>query len=108
MAKHEYYKISISLIPQNIIDKYNLMDKQINCFLYVRVEKGMYGLLQAGIIAHMALKENLRPFGYEPVPITLGLWRQKNNGITFILVVENFGIKYQRREDALHLIHALQ
>ena len=94
MAKHEYYKISINLIPQEVIDEYNLMDKQINCFLYVRVEKGMYGLVQAVIIAHTALKEHLQPFGYEPAPITPGLWRQNKNGINFTLVVDNFGIKY--------------
>ena len=52
MAKHEYYNIAISLIPQDFIDSYNLMYKQINGFLYVRLEKGMYGLFQLGIIAH--------------------------------------------------------
>ena len=40
------------------------MDKHINGFLYVRVEKGMYGLVLAGIIAHTALKEHIQPFGY--------------------------------------------
>ena len=49
MAKHEFYNISISLIPQEVIDEYDLMDKQINVFLYVRVEKGMYGLFLPGI-----------------------------------------------------------
>ena len=68
----------------------------------------MYGLVQTGIIAHTALKEYLCPFGYEPVPITPGLWRHNNNEITFTVVVEIFGIKYQRKEDALQLIHALQ
>ena len=37
MSKHEYYNISLIMIHQDIIDKYNLMDKQINGFLYVRV-----------------------------------------------------------------------
>ena len=68
------------------------MDKQINGFLYVRVEKGMYGIFQTGIIAHTALKEHLRPFRYETAPITPGLWRHNKNGITFTLVVNNFGI----------------
>ena len=36
MSKHEYHNISISLIPRDAIDKYNLMDKRINGFLYVR------------------------------------------------------------------------
>ena len=37
VSKHEYYKIELGLIPRDLIDKYNLMDKQISCFLYVRV-----------------------------------------------------------------------
>ena len=64
----------------------------------------MYGIFQAGIIAHTALKEHLRPFGYEPVPITLEFCRHKKNGITFTLVVENFGIRYNRRYDSQHII----
>ena len=59
MANHEYYKISLILNPQYIIDKYNLMDNQINGFLCVNVEKVMYGLVHAGIIAQTALKEHL-------------------------------------------------
>ena len=56
MEKHVYYRISLSPLPQDVIDKYNLMDKQINIFLYVREEKGMYGLVQKSTIAHTALK----------------------------------------------------
>ena len=108
ITKNEYYKICISLIPQGVIDEYNLMDKKTNGFLYVRAEKGIYGLVQAGIIEHTALKENLRPFGYEPAPITTGLWRHNYNGITLTLVVNDFGIKHHRKEDSLHLIYALQ
>ena len=108
MAKDEYYKISIILIPQEVIDEYNLMDNQINGFLYVCMEKGMYGLVQAGIIAHTALKEHLRPFEYEPVPIIPGLWRHNKIGIKFTLVVDEFAIKYKRKEGAMHLTHALQ
>ena len=37
MVKHEYYNISISLIPQEVIDEYNLMENQSNVFLYVKV-----------------------------------------------------------------------
>ena len=108
MAKNEYYKISISLILQEVIDEYNLLDKKTSGFIYVRTEKGMCGLFQAGIIAHTDLKEHLRPFGYEPEPITPGLWFHNKNGITFTLVVDNFGIKYNIKEDTMHLIHTIQ
>ena len=35
------------------------------------------------------------------------MWYHNKNEITFTLVVDNFGIKYKRKEDAMHLIHAL-
>ena len=73
------------------------MEKKINSFLYVRVEKVMYGLFQAGIIAHVVLKEHLRPFSYEPATITPRLWIHNMNGIAFTLVVNNGGIQYQRK-----------
>ena len=73
MLKHKYYNIALKLIPQEVINTYNLVDKKINIFLRVKVEKGMYGIVQAGIIPHTALKEHLCPFGYKPVQITPGL-----------------------------------
>ena len=84
------------------------MDNQINGFIFIRLDKGMYALVQAGMIAHTALKEHLRPFVCEPAPITTGLWHHKKNGLSFNLVVENFRIKYNRKDDTIHLIHALQ
>ena len=68
----------------------------------------MYSLIQAGIIAHMALKGHLCPFRYEPAPITPGLWCHKKNRITFTLVVDGFLIRYQRREYAQYLINTLK
>ena len=108
MAKHEYYNIAIILILKEVIDEYNLIYNQINSFLYVMVEKWMYWLVQAGIIAHTAIKKRLQQLGYEPAPITPGLWRHNKNGITFTIVVNDFGIKHQRKEDVLHLIHTIQ
>ena len=68
----------------------------------------MYGLVQEGTIAHTAFNKHLRTFGYDPAPITPELWLQNKNGITFTLVVGDFGIRYERREDAIHLINAPQ
>ena len=79
MSKHEYYKTAISLIPQDFINKYELTEKQINSFFYVRVEKSMYGLVQADIIVHTSLNKRLLLFGYETVPITTSLWRHNTS-----------------------------
>ena len=49
----EFMRIPLKIIPQLIIDAYNLVtlvDKQ--GWIYMRIEKGMYGLKQAGIIAN--------------------------------------------------------
>ena len=64
MSKNYYYKIALIIIRQDIIDKYNLMDKQINGFICARMEKGMYGLSQDGIIEHKTLKEHIYLFRY--------------------------------------------
>ena len=45
MNKKEHYNIEINLIPKEIISKCDLLVKQINVYVYVRVEKGMYGLV---------------------------------------------------------------
>ena len=68
----------------------------------------MYGLVQAGIIAHDALKEHLKPYGYAPENITQGIWTHKDRDINFTLVVDYFGIKYTNKKDADHLISSLQ
>ena len=93
-AEHEYYKIDFSLILQDVIYKYNLIDRKINSFLYVRVDKGMHGIFQAGIITHTALKEYLLLIVYKPTPITSEFWLQNKNVIMFTIFVGNFGIRH--------------
>ena len=40
---------------------------------YVEVRKGMYGLLQSGILANKLLEEKLAPFGYRQSQLVPGL-----------------------------------
>ena len=108
MKKKKYYKIATELIPLEILEKYDLKNKQIDIYIYVRLEKWMHGLVQSGIIEHEALKPHLKSYGYGPSKITQGLWTHQYREIRFILVVENFGIKYRDKKDADHLIEGLQ
>ena len=48
---YEYHKILLSLIPQDIIDKYNPTKIYIYGFIYLWVGKVMYGMVQYGTIA---------------------------------------------------------
>ena len=54
----------------------------------------MYGLLQAGRIAHDAIVKHLDPYEYHPSRKTPGLWIHKNQPINFTLVFDDFGVKY--------------
>jgi hypothetical protein len=93
MECHEFVHIPITLIPEEIIRKYclhTLVDHK--GFVLVRIEKGMYGLLQAGMLANKLLKERLGPHGYHSCDHTPGLWRHNNRPIMFTKIVDDFGI----------------
>ncbi len=72
--------------------------------MYTEIIKGMYGLPQAGIIAQKLLEECLSKHGYSQSQIIPGLWTHPTRPIFFSLVVENFAVKYTRKEDAEHLL----
>ena len=77
-------------------------------FVYVKIVKGMYGIKQAGIIAHKALIHHLSPFGYHPARHTPGLWQHETRDTIFTLVVEDFSIKHTSLENAQHLLKSLK
>ncbi len=104
----EYIHISAHVIPDGIMTLYNLHKLVINDFVYAEVCPGMYGLPQAAIIANKQLQKWLTPHGYCPVPITPGLRKHDTHPLSFTLVVDNFGVKYVKWQDAKHLVHTLQ
>ena len=105
---YEYAQMPIKLIPQEIIDEYNLIDIAVNGIVYIEIRKGMPGLKQAGKIANDRLTTHLSRHGYHPVPRTPSLWKHETNSIYFTLVVDDFGIKYTKKADADHLLQALK
>jgi hypothetical protein len=84
------------------------MEKERNGKVYIRIDKGMYGLPQSGRLANNLLVTRLAPHGYRPCTHTHGLWRHDTKHITFTLVVDDFGIKYLGKENADHLLNALK
>ncbi len=109
LADKEYMKIHISLTPQEIIDEYDLTkyvdDKG---FVYVEISKGMYGLPQAGILANQQLERILGAHVYVQSKQTPGFWKHKTRPISFVLVVDDFAVKYVGKENADHLLAILQ
>jgi hypothetical protein len=103
----EYLCIPVRVIPDYVMDLYKLHNLTVNGFVYAEVRCGMYGLPQAAIIANKQLQKWLAPHGYHPVPVTPGLWKHNTCNLAFTLVVDDFGIKYTKREDAEHLVNTL-
>jgi hypothetical protein len=50
LARYEYVRIPVSMVPDDIMNEYNLRALVQNGYLYVEVRKGMYGLPQAGLL----------------------------------------------------------
>ena len=91
----EFMRIPLKIILQEIISAYDLktlVDEQV--WIYMRIEKGMYGLKQAGVIANQYLVKHMAPFGYHPVKHTPGLWVHNKKKTLFSLVVDDFCVQY--------------
>ena len=108
LDRFEYARISVKMIPKEIMDLYDLWDKVVDGYIYFRIEKGMYGLPQAGRIAEEELVAHLAPYGYSPVKHTPGLWTHSERPVVFVLVVDDFGVQYVGKEHAEHLMSALK
>ena len=101
-------KINLAEILDEIISEYNLKEKVHNDgYVYIEIQKGMYGLPQVGMLANKLLKRQLAKHGYYEVWHTLGYWQHAWWPIDFTLVVDDFGIGYEENEHALHLLQTL-
>ena len=74
----------------------------------MQIERRIYSLPRAGILANQLLCKQLKPYGYYKVDHTPGLWRHETLPVQFTLVVDDFGIKYQGKENTIHHINVLK
>jgi hypothetical protein len=80
LDRYKYMK-PLTLLPADIIEHYNLHGKDINGYVFMENQKGMYGLPQAGILANKLLKKRLARHGYHKQPHTPGLWKHDSRPI---------------------------
>ncbi len=101
MKRYEYMRIKITDIPEEVIKHYKLREIVTeDRYIYCEIRKGMYGLPQAGIIVQELFQERLAKVGYHQSKIVPGLWTQKTRNTCFTIVVDDFAIKYTKKEDA--------
>jgi hypothetical protein len=66
----------------------------------------MYGLPHAGILANHLLAKRLATHGYQQTKTHPGLWAHDTLPVTFSLVVDDYGIRYEGLATAVqHLVY---
>jgi hypothetical protein len=61
LNQFEYMKIPFALLPDNIIEHYQLREKVLDGYFYMEIHKGMYRLLQAGILVKQTPQGTISP-----------------------------------------------
>ena len=78
MERTEYIRMKLENFPDDVIEQYKLPEKvDEKGFVITRVEKGMYGLPYAGIIAQELLEKRLEKHDYKQSTTTPGFWKHK-------------------------------
>ena len=109
MPRPEFGRVRLVDIPEEIIEEYKLREiATVDGWVYFRADKTHYGLPQAGSLSHDLLEKRLNKEGYFKSLVVPGLWKHKTRNIQFVLVVDDFGIKYTKKEDLDHLIALLK
>ena len=98
----------LDVIPEKFHEAYGQKGKGKRVFVYMEIQKCMYSLPQAEILANKLLKKRLAKFGYLEMPHTPGPWNHVSRPIAFTLVFNDFRIKYVGRDHAEHLSNAIK
>jgi hypothetical protein len=59
LERSEYMVIMMASLPQEVIDEYGVNDLAVDGKVYIKIQKGMYGLPQADILANELLQQRL-------------------------------------------------
>jgi hypothetical protein len=109
MPNPKYMGLHLDIIPDKIIIHYNLCNIVTpDGWVYIKIQKGMYGLPQAGILTNQLIEQCLATKGYYKCQHTSGLWCHVWQNITFCLEVDDFGIKVTNMHNMDHLVNGLK
>ena len=86
--------MKMEILPQEIIDKYNLCAIENNGWVCIHIKRWIYGLPELGNLANKLLKKRLLKSGYCETQFTPGLYCHVWRPLMFSHVVDDFGVKY--------------
>ncbi len=95
----EYMKIPLALFPPWIVKQYDLSKHHKDGWVHLEMRRAVWRLPQAGILANKKLRRKLALFGYHECVDAPGLWKHESCLLTFTLVVDDFEVKYENKED---------
>ena len=103
----EYPRLQCSLAPPRVAERRSLKGKEAGGYACARAKNAWPGLKQSGKIARGGLVKHLGEHGYAKAGAG-GLFKHRRRGIPLTLVVDGFGIKYTKEEDAEHLAKCMR
>ena len=107
MDEPSYLSVPAEAIGDELIDMYNLRELICGKNITFVLKKAMYGHPAAGRLSNKKLVKILKDGGYDEDEYVDCLFKHRDRNITFVLVVDDMGIKYSREEDLQHLIDTI-
>ena len=75
MIHPEYMKITGKYYPPDIITRYKLQRiRSSDGYVYCKIQKGMYGLKEAAVLAYNQLSTRLQTAVFQQVTGSIGIW----------------------------------
>jgi hypothetical protein len=107
----QFIKIFVDSYPPEVLSSLSLLpfikvDSSGKRYCLFRIDKTMYGLKEAGQLSNRRLVSLLSSFGFIETS-TPCLFRHLTRPISFVLVVDDFGVKYHSKVDFDFLVSAL-
>ena len=108
MERSKYIRMKLSNLPADFVKLYNLQANVTkDGYVYIKISRGMYGLLHAGILAQDLLEKCLNAKVYRQSTLTHGLCKHAWQSIPLTLCVDDFGVNCFGKEHVNHLLKTL-
>ena len=109
LEESEHLRIHISLTPENFTKQHKLEElKDKDGHACAEVHGDMHGFQQVGMLDHKDLVKRLTAHGCTLTTFTPGVWNHQSNGVSFALVVEDFGVKHSSISSLNHLLNVIK
>ena len=101
-------RLTISVIPEEVVKQYNLLSLVHNSFVNAFIEK-IYMVYLKPVRYHITSSHatlHLLDIVPPSTPLVSSLWIHNTRSLSFVLTIDYFGIKYSHLRDTSHLFAA--